>query len=79
MILLCIGLAAFVFSLYQLFIANDAITLGAGILRVIIALLTLVGIRFQEPMVLTTAVFLYAIISMLVLAIIRNEVQIKND
>ena len=74
---IALGIALLIFSLYRLFIANDAVNLGAGILRVMVTLLGLIGLRFNEPSVLASSVFLYAVISIFVLAVGRKEVQIK--
>jgi hypothetical protein len=74
-----VGIAALVFSLYRLLLANDAITLALSVLRVLMVLMGIVALHFNDSIVLTTVVALYAIIAIFVMAIIRNEVQIKHD
>lgn len=79
MIFTVIGLMALVFSLYQLFISNNTLALGAGILRVFLAILGLLANRFDQEVVLNASVLMYAFASLLLLALTRSEVQIKND
>jgi hypothetical protein len=74
-----LGLVVFVFSLYRLFIANNAMDVGVSLLRVNIALLGIAAVSFSESIVLVSLVLLFAIGSILVLTVIRSEVQIKND
>ena len=54
---LALGLAALVFSLYRLFVANDAVNISVGILRVMIAVIGISAIRFEDPLTLASAVF----------------------
>ena len=79
MIFTVIGLMALVFSLYQLFISNNTLALGTGILRVFLAILGLLANRFDQEVVLNASVLMYAFASLLLLALTRSEVQIKND
>ncbi len=79
MIELFIGLLILTFSLYRLFISNDALTLGMGILRVSLSILGLMALRFNQEVVLTASVLMFALISLLLLAVTRSEVQQKND
>ena len=79
MIFTVIGLMALVFSLYQLFISNNTLALGSGILRVFLAILGLLANRFDQEVVLNASVLMYAFASLLLLALTRSEVQIKND
>ena len=79
MIELLIGLPILAFSLYSFFIANDALRLGMGLLRVILSVLGLIALRFDQDSVLTAAVLMYAMVSLLLLAMTRSEVQQKND
>jgi Ca2+/Na+ antiporter len=73
-----IGVAALIFSLYQLFISRDAIASGIGALRVVVVLLGVVALHFEDPTVWTVSVFLYSIVCIFVLALTRNEVQIRK-
>lgn len=72
------GIALLIFSLYKLFLANDAVTLGMGVLRVMITVLGLIAVRFKELPVLASSVFLYAVISIFALSVARKEVQLKS-
>jgi hypothetical protein len=75
---IALGIALLIFSFYKLFLANDAVSLGMGILRVMLTVLGLIALRFKEPSVLASSVFLYAVISIFVLSVARKEVQIKS-
>lgn len=74
---------AFIFifacSCYSLFIANDARRVAMGLLRVALSTLGVVATKFDQPGVLTLSVLLYCLVSLSLLAIMRNEVQLKND
>lgn len=74
-----VALLALLFSLYQLFIANNALALGTGILRAFLAILGLLASRFDQEVVLNASVMMYVFASLLLLALTRSEVQIKND
>ena len=74
-----LGFVVLVFSLYKLFLSNDAMELGVTLLRVVISILGITAILFSESIVLNSAVLLFALLAILILAITRNEVQIKND
>lgn len=73
------ALLILVFSLYRLFISNTALEVGVSVLRVLLSFLVLVALRFEDLLILTTGILLFSIVSLFVLAIIRNEVQIKHD
>ena len=73
-----LGLLFFVLSVYSLFIAGDAVELAIGILRSSLSIVGLVAVRFSNEMVLTMSVFLYALISILLLVVARSEVQVKD-
>jgi hypothetical protein len=74
-----LGLVIFTFSLYRLFISQNSMDLGVNLLRVILALLGTTAVLFSESIVLATSVLMFALISILVMSVVRNEVQIKND
>ena len=73
------GLILLVFSLYRLFVANNAMTLGVDLLRVALVLLGITSLCFRETIALTTSVFWYVFISILALSFTRNEVQVENE
>lgn len=79
MILLVAGVFVLMFSLYQFFISDDALTLSLSLLRVFLSVLGLIALRFDEEVMLTASVLMYALISLLLLAMVRSEVQFKND
>ena len=79
MIPIVLGTLVLLFSLYQFFIANNALAVGVGLWRVVLAMVGMFSIRFDHEAVLTAAVFLYALISLLLLATSRSEVQISHD
>ncbi len=78
-ILLIISMLALVFSFYQMFVASNAMALGAALMRIALAILAVIAARFDEPAVLTTAVLLFFLLSILVMALVRSEVQINHD
>ena len=77
--LLIISMLALVFSFYQLFIATNAMALGSSLMRVALSILAVIAARFDEPAVLTTVVLLFVLLSILVVALVRSEVQINHD
>jgi len=74
---LALGIVILIFSLYLMLIANDAVGVGAGILRVVVTVIGLNALRFSDTLVLASSVFLYAFVSIFVLAAARKEVQVK--
>jgi hypothetical protein len=78
-IFLMIAMLALGFSFYRLFVANNAMSLGASLMRASLAILAVIAARFESQAVLLSSVLLFILISLLVLALIRSEVQIKHD
>ncbi len=77
--MIILGVLLLTFSLYTLFIAGDALDFAGAVLRVSLSILGIVGARFSEESVISTAVFLFAILAVAQLAISRGEVQIDHD
>jgi hypothetical protein len=78
-ILLIVAMLALVFSFYRLFVSNNAMSLGVSLMRASLAILAVIAARFTSQVVLVTSVLLFVLISILVLALVRSEVQIKHD
>ncbi len=73
-----LGVVVLVFSIYTFLIAGDAIELALGLLRASLAVSGLIALLFHHEMILTVSMFLYALISVLLMAMTRSEVQVKD-
>ena len=73
------GVLLFSVSIFLAFLSADSIDLVAGIFRVILAVLVLLALRFEDPTVLEAAVLVLSAASLILMALVRSEVQIRDE
>ena len=73
------GILLIAISLYLFFLSQNSLQVAMGLLRIFLCALGLIAIRFNQNAVLTAAVLLYAIASVVVLVMTRIEVQVDHD
>ena len=73
------GVLLFSVSIFLSFLSADSIDLVAGIFRVILAVLVLLALRFEDPTVLEAAVLVLSAASLILMGLVRSEVQIRDE
>ena len=72
-------LILFSVSIYLAFLSSDALDWVAGILRVVLAVLLILVFRFEDPSVQEAAVLIFSAASLILMGLVRSEVQIRNE
>jgi hypothetical protein len=73
------GIFLLMISLYTLFTSPDALDFAKALIRVILSVLLVVFDRFADQGVLETAVLFYSSLILVLLALLRKEVQADHD
>jgi hypothetical protein len=73
------GVLLFSFSIFLAFLSSDALDLVAGVFRVILSVLLILALRFEDPSVQEAAVLVFSAASLILMALVRSEVQIRDE
>ena len=74
-----LALALVPVAVYLVFISSDLLDFTMGIWRLLLTVLFLMGVCFEDPGVLETAVLFYALFILVLFGINRKEVQVNHD
>ena len=68
-----------VYSLYQLFSSENGAELAFSLVRTAVAIVIITAVKSQNHLVISAAVLLNVAAVLAAMAILRKEVQLKND
>ena len=74
-----LALALVPIAVYLVFVSSDLLDFTTGIWRLLLTVLLLLGVCFEDSGVLETSVLFYALFILVLLGINRKEVQVNHD